>query len=46
MPLTPKYNEIAKELEKQMGRLIAAPPDPVEAVAADFDKAVADILAS
>jgi multiple sugar transport system substrate-binding protein len=45
MPLTPKYNEIAAELVKQMGRLIAAPPEPVEVVAADFDKAVAEILA-
>jgi len=45
MPRTPKYNEIAIELQKQMGRLIITPPDPVEAVAADFDAAANEILA-
>jgi len=44
MPRTSKYNEIGLELRKQVGRLVASPPDPVEAVAADFDAAVNKIL--
>jgi len=44
MPRTTKYNEIAQEIMKQIGRLVARPPDPVKDVAADCDKAIARIL--